>query len=91
MKPYKLSIKLTSHSLDNDIHIKTAINKLIGSPSMVRVCVQRLKQDIMFPISYRLTVWYILREDWTPTMFLADRLGGMGIDIEEYTNDQKNR
>lgn len=74
MKPYKISIKLTSHSLDDDIHIKTALNKLFSHPASVRICVQRLKIDYIFPIQYRLTVWYYLRGDWTPEMWMAEHL-----------------
>jgi hypothetical protein len=89
MKTEKISIKLTTHNMDHDIHIMNAINHLLGYPSMVRVCIHRLKSDFMFPIPYKLTVWYVNRMDWTPSMFLAERLGGTGIDIQELSQQQR--
>ena len=80
--PYKISMKLTSHDLSDDIHIKDALNNLLSFPSMVRVCVQRLKKDYMFPIEYHLTVWYILRGEWTPEMIYAQTYWGGNVGVE---------
>jgi hypothetical protein len=82
MKPHRISIKLTSSDLSDDIRIKDAINNLFKFPSVVRVCVRRLKIDWMFPIEYQLTIWYILCEEWTPEMIFAQTYWGIRTPIE---------
>lgn len=76
VKPYKLSIKLTSSDMNEDIHIQEALQQLFNQPSIVRVCIQRLKTDYLFPIQYRLTVWYYTRENWTEKMLFAQSFWG---------------
>lgn len=75
-KPYRLSIKLTSADMNDDIHIQHALNQLFSQPSFVRVCIQRLKTDYMYPIPYRLTVWYYTRDNWTEKMLFAQSFWG---------------
>jgi hypothetical protein len=82
MKIDKISAKLTSHSMEDDTNIKRALNFLFGRPSTVRVCVQRLKKDYVFPIDYKLTIWYVDRGDWTWEMFMAEHLKMGEIEVE---------
>ena len=62
--------------MNEDIHIQEALKQLFNQPSMVRICIQRLKIDYLFPIQYRLTVWYYLRENWTEEMLYAQSFWG---------------
>ena len=87
MKPYKMTIKLTSHCLKEDFHIRDALKHLFGHPAAVRVCIQRLKTDHLYPIPYRLTVWYYLRTDWTPEMWLAETLKIPDMQVEGESHD----
>ena len=75
-KPYKLSIKLTSSNMNEDIHINDALKQLFSQPSFVRICIQRLNTGYLYPISYRLTVWYYIRENWTEEMLYAQSYWG---------------
>ena len=75
-KPYRMSIKLTSSDMNEDIHIQLALKQLFSQPSFVRVCFQRLNTGYIYPISYRLTVWYYTRDNWTEEMLEAQSFWG---------------
>ena len=90
-KPYKLSIKLTSSNMNDDIHIREALNQLFSQPSFVRVCIHRLKTDYMYPIPYRLTVWYYTRDNWTEEMLYAQSFWGCNRVEPELQQQQGER
>ena len=87
-KPYRLSIKLTSENMNEDINIRNALNQLFSQPSFVRVCIQRLNTGYIYPIQYRLTCWYYLREDWTKEMWEAQSFWGCCRVEPELTSEE---
>jgi hypothetical protein len=74
VKLEKISIKLTSHSLDDDRHINDAFSAIIGRLHVKKITIDKLGGLLRYPHEFRLTVWFVPRHDWVYDIHLSEFL-----------------
>jgi hypothetical protein len=72
-------MKLEKQQLDvssqDKIHVQSAIKSLIELPWVKKISVTKIETSpYLMEHKIRLRVWYLLRDDWTPEMFLAEEM-----------------